>query len=64
VQKEKTPENGFAFFEETISHEFYGHDIYIFIAESTGFGLMISKRNLEFFELYFFMLEGSQLIHA
>jgi len=34
------------------------------IAENTGLELMISKRNLESFEFYFFMVEGSQLIQG
>jgi hypothetical protein len=36
----------------------------VVIQLSAGFELMISKRNRKFFELYFFMVEGSQPIQG
>jgi hypothetical protein len=44
--KRQTLSNGFVPFEKTISHVFYGHDMCIFIADSTGFGFKISYTNL------------------
>ena len=43
--KEQTPEKRFALIEKKISHEIYGRDKCIFIAEIASFESMISYRN-------------------
>jgi hypothetical protein len=41
MQKRQIPDKGFAHFEKTMSQQFQGSDIYIFIAVHTSFPCLI-----------------------